>query len=190
MNYTRKPCLSDMKFIARIHELLQGLVQVTEKGNLWICSMEYRLIHRLKSLGIECDIVGPAMEYHGKRFPCVLYPEQVEFALGGPDLETNQLTGRRIRPKEKTMLFKISWTSDMQNYGDAVDKFMADGVDTPKGVQVLSRYHYASGKGGFAITEIDDLVAAAGIVRKWDHLLDYEFEPLITDGEINSLSKD
>lgn len=68
--------------------LLEGLIRMSlDHGLVYLCAvMERPLLRLLERLGIHLANIGPLVEYHGRRQPCMLY------------LETMLLQARKERP--------------------------------------------------------------------------------------------
>ena len=52
---------------------------------------------------------------------------------------------------------------------------------------MVARWHYPSGRGGFAIAETSDFVALGKWVQEWSDLLTFTINPIVNDEEVQEI---
>ncbi len=81
------------------------------------------------------------------------------------------------------MRFMVRWTLKGDNRDRTIARFKETGGPPPSGVQMIGRWHCASGSGGFALAESGDAAAIHRWVYDWSDLLSFEVHPVLNDEE-------
>jgi len=87
------------------------------------------------------------------------------------------------------MLFLVEWKYKPE-HRDAVNKrFKETGGPPPAGIEMIGRWHYASGRQGMLICKTDSAVALGKWTLDWTDFLDFQIHPVNDDeGVIEVLS--
>jgi hypothetical protein len=80
------------------------------------------------------------------------------------------------------MKFIVNWRIPHSTRVAAAKRFLETGGPPPAGVQMIGRWHGASGR-GVAIVETTDAKALYTWVEQWSDLLELEVTPCLDDAE-------
>ena len=85
------------------------------------------------------------------------------------------------------MHYMVSYEISPETRNKAQERFKAGGGLPPDGVTMVARWHYPSGRGGFAIAETSDFVALGKWVQEWSDLLTFAINPIVTNEEVQEI---
>jgi len=80
------------------------------------------------------------------------------------------------------MKFIVKWKIPCATRTTAEQRFLATGGQPPAGVQLIGRWHSASGW-GVAIAETSDAKAIYAWAQQWNDVLELEVTPCLDDAE-------
>jgi hypothetical protein len=84
------------------------------------------------------------------------------------------------------MKYIVSWTLPPGTYNAAVARFLETGGAPPKGMEILGRWHGASGQ-GFAIVESSDAKALFLFQAQWADVVPIAVTPCLEDADAGAV---
>jgi hypothetical protein len=86
------------------------------------------------------------------------------------------------------MTFLLSWEISAENRDAALARFNETGGLPPEGVTMVSRWHEAGGRAGFAVAESDSAEAIAAWTMQWSDLLTFRVTPVVNDAQFAAIA--
>jgi hypothetical protein len=82
------------------------------------------------------------------------------------------------------MLFMVTYKLRPEHRTSAVTRFLETGGPPPEGVKMVGRWHDASMRRGFVLSDSPDAEAAAKWCHQWADLLTFEVIPVLDDDQV------
>lgn len=82
------------------------------------------------------------------------------------------------------MIFMVTYELRPEHRTSAVARFLETGAPPPKDVKMVGRWHDASMRRGFVLSEASDVEAAAKWCHQWADLLTFEVIPVLDDEQV------
>ena len=85
------------------------------------------------------------------------------------------------------MLFAVEWKYRPEGRDEVNKRFKETGAPPPEGINMIGRWHYASGRQGMLICETDNAIALGKWTQSWTDFLDFQIHPVNDDAGVTEV---
>ena len=82
------------------------------------------------------------------------------------------------------MQYLVTWDLEPSQRNFAQERFASEGAPPPEGIEVLTRWHLATGRGGLCVAQTEDPVALGSWIQEWSQWMRFEIQPVLGDEDL------